>query len=108
MPTDVIIALVRALCDASRLHEPAGGYPVNKSLSPTLTAVSSRDSADALRSGASGRVVSDYDIQGSSNTTLDGTTIDDEELPRERFAYWCLDLLFQMCDQAPKGEWEEM
>lgn len=106
MPSDVILSLVQALRDASRLHEPAGDRSVGKSSSPSLTAVSSRDSGDA-RSNASSRMASDHYMQASADTTLDGTTMDDEELPRERFAYWCLDLLFLMCNRASEGENDE-
>ena len=33
-----------------------------------------------------------------------GTTVEVTEAPRERFAYWCLDLLFHMCEGGEHGE----
>ncbi|KPV73179.1 uncharacterized protein RHOBADRAFT_2872, partial [Rhodotorula graminis WP1] len=35
---------------------------------------------------------------------MQGTTVEVVETARERFSYWCLDLLFHMCDGSEQGE----
>jgi hypothetical protein len=90
VPTDAITSLARALRDASQLHEPIisrGGIT-----SPSMTAVNSASSTDSQSR------MGEFSTQTSYDQLLDGTTVDDAERPRERFAYWALDLLFSMCN----------
>ena len=83
---DAITALARAVRDGSRLHEIS--QDTNYS-SPAMTLNGSADSFARSEDRAS----------VASSGDLDGTTIDETELPRERFAYWCFDLLFLMCQR---------
>jgi len=101
VPTDAIVSLAQALCDTSHLHNRARrSSPDSQSMSPT--AVSTRDSGNS-RVHARDKGVGEYNIPSCSDTALEGTTIDDYELPRERFAYWCFDLLFLMSNRMPEG-----
>lgn len=106
VPTDAIASLAQALRDASRLHQLALDWSEASLASPSLTAASSGQSLNR-KPAAAFVSASDFKSRSSSDGTLDGTTIDDEELPRERFAYWCLDLLFHMCTRAQDGEYQK-
>ena len=89
---DAITALARAVRDGSRLHEITQD---TASLSPAMTLNGSADSFAR----------SDDRASMASSGDLDGTTVDEGELPRERFAYWCFDLLFLMCQRgSPASE----
>lgn len=73
IPDDAIIALARSLSAASNLHEPKHEEAPKAAKSPRP--------------------------DGSVRSPLlpAGSTEDELDLPRERFSYWCLDLLFSMC-----------
>lgn len=43
-------------------------------------------------------------IDSADSATMNGSTMNDTVVPRERFAYWCLDLLFLICSDSEKGE----
>ena len=60
---------------------------------PTFERTHSKDSSKAsIRSG-------------SSDTQVEPTGVTNNEplVPRERFSYWCLDLLFLVCSNTAKG-----
>ena len=44
----------------------------------------------------------DFDSH-QGNGHAQGTTKQSLLVPRERFAYWCLDLLFLVCSNVPRG-----
>lgn len=97
------MSLVHALNNASALHTHGDIFERIELMSPGLASSSSRSSRDyAVTSQA--HEGPEYDAIWTSTVTLDGTTMDDDELPRERFAYWCFDLLFLMCSRAPGGK----
>jgi hypothetical protein len=73
IPDDAIIALARSLSSASDLHEPRHEEPPKAVRTPRP------------------------DGNLRSPTLATGSTADEIDLPRERFSYWCLDLLFFMC-----------
>lgn len=106
--SDTILLLAESLCSASRLYEIARYDTGHQLPSPSRWAATSQDSIAAKRA-ASGRLQDDCDTRdgsSSSSTTLIGTTVEEVELPRERFAYWCLDLLFLMAARLDTGkEW---
>lgn len=102
VPTDAILSLVCALRYASLLHSH-GSSDGAELMSPHLARASSRSSNTNVAT-SSDKKRNEDDTSWDSTTTLVGTTLDDYELPRERFAYWCLDLLFLMCNQANDGK----
>jgi len=87
----VIITLCRSLEAASKLHEiddsfhqPAATVP--EDLSPKK---------------------SQHRGNGTSVSTIEGTTAPVRVLPREQFSYWCLDLLFSVCAASAASAAEE-
>lgn len=107
VPTDAIISLVQALRDASMLHTHDPQYESGSQLiSPNTTIVHGEYSPDVGSVRHDQKQIEDSS-DWTSNDTLDGSTMDDYDLPRERFAYWCLDILFLMCNRAPSGEFSQ-
>ena len=49
------------------------------------------------------RFDSDFDRQARGRQ-MHGTTAEVVEVGRERFGYWCFDLLFLLCSDVEKGE----
>jgi hypothetical protein len=103
VPADAIITLSKALRDASRLYDLAfDDYNTGLGLSsPAMTLVNSSDSSKEAR------FLEDYDAQAAADLSdgeLDGTTVGERERPRERFAFWALDLLFVMCKCPSEGK----
>ena len=45
--------------------------------------------------------VNSYTVDGNGH--IQGTTHQPSSVPRERFSYWCLDLLFLICSDVAKG-----
>lgn len=84
---DAITALARAVRDGSRLHE------ISQDTTSSSPAMTLNGSADSFAR-------SEDHVSMTSSGDLDGTTIGESELPRERFAYWCFDLLFLMCQRG--------
>lgn len=93
VPADAIVLLARRLREASRLREVELDFS-NGTSSPSMTRIGSNDS-DKRETFQ----LNDYDSQATV-FELDGTTLEDVHLPRERFAYWCLDLLFLFCTES--------
>ena len=61
---------------------------------------------EALGDGSISRSHSTTSSESSVSTKIDsysGTTVNSAVVPRERFSYWCLDLLFLVCSNTDKG-----
>lgn len=103
MPTDAIRSLARTLRDTSLLHNYNLESTFHNGLvSPSLSEVNFSKGVNA-RSRTNGKEVGQCGTFDDPDTSLNGTTMDYYELPRERFAYWCLDLLFLICHRLPAG-----
>lgn len=97
VPSTAISTLAEALRDASRLHDLSLHHESASIAlaSPALTYGSRSDSLDRREP----RFANSFDEQANApSNDFFGSTSSDTEVPRERFAYWCLDLLFHMCD----------
>jgi hypothetical protein len=84
VPASLVGYLAEIVQEASRLHE----YK-------TYTPTSSIDESSETSSVPSDRL-EQGDRRSYDNPTTDPGTL----FPRERFAYWSLDLLFQMCSSS--------
>ena len=87
VPDDVVAQLAKVLQQGSRLRDVEDYSPASP------------------QSKASGRLSPDFeqvDHFGSDESTL-GTTEASKFLPRERFSYWCFDLLFLICSDIAQG-----
>ena len=59
---------------------------------------------DGLTDTSSTSLHSSADSESSTSTKVDetmGSALYSKALPRERFSYWCFDLLFLICSDAP-------
>lgn len=111
VPDDLIRRLGKSLQTASRLYEldlPDSG---DDSSPPTPTpAATTKDeqqpvavSSSSSSSGKETRFDPDFDRQ-AKGSDMYGTTAEVVEVGRERFAYWCFDLLFLLCSDEVEGE----
>lgn len=100
VPDDLIQRLGKYIQIASRL------YSLDLQQTPSRRTSSASESISALSDRPSiakeSRFDSDFDRQ--SKGKMYGTTVDIVEVSRERFAYWCFDLLFVMCSDCEDGE----
>ncbi|THH26880.1 hypothetical protein EUX98_g7308 [Antrodiella citrinella] len=88
VPDDVVTQLAKVLQKGSRLREAEEISPMSPS------------------SKGSGRISPDFekvDPFGSEESVL-GTTEASKFLPRERFSYWCFDLLFLICSDVAQDQ----
>jgi hypothetical protein len=60
-------------------------------------------SEPSANSNVEARFSLDFDEQ--VNGEMFGTTVEIVENRKERFVYWCLDMLFLICGGDDKGEW---
>lgn len=95
VPDDVIVLLGKTLRTASRLHD----LDMKRWSGSIISDVSSDDS----ESNGSQSVEFSY-WDASTADTLVGTTTTGNPLPRERFSYWCFDLLIQFCSGSTAGQ----
>lgn len=65
------------------LHRGSEVYPSEDALPPTPTLASDKS-------------------PGVNHTSYSGTTELPQLVPRERFSYWCFDLLFTICCSSPE------
>ena len=82
VPNYVVVQLAKTLYRGSQLYMAEDG--------------GTDTSSTSLHSGA--------DSGSSTSTKVDetmGSALYSRALPRERFSYWCLDLLFLICSDAP-------
>lgn len=85
IPDSLISHLARTLQEGSRLQD----FDLDHSPGPDSQPPSSPD-------GQKETIFSDRDYD--TGTTRSGVTV-----PRERFSYWCFDLLFLICSDTAKG-----
>jgi len=96
VPDHLILRLGKMLHSGSLLQQPEDGQdPEVKSPNATLPDVAklkSRNGKEPLSEGSS--ITTELEI---------GTTRSGKIVPRERFSYWCFDLLLLICSDAAKG-----
>lgn len=100
VPDELIRRLGKCLQTASRLYEldlPGHGTPLHD----TLSSNGSLSEHDVSVSAKETRFDSDFDRQARGQ--MFGTTAEVVEVGRERFGYWCFDLLFLLCSDVEKG-----
>jgi hypothetical protein len=112
VPDDLIRRLAKYLQTASRLYEldlpnsgastPSTPTKDNRRRSTSGSGVVSSFSASSAKET---RFDSDFDRQAKGHDMY-GTTAEVVEVGRERFAYWCLDLLFLLCSDSKSKEGE--
>lgn len=100
VPPDLIVMLAKSLQNASRLYDL--DLPGVYSGPPTPAASANGSLSDDDRPPKETRFTRNYDVQAVAE--MDGTTAEITPRPRERFAYWCLDLMFLMCSSRLQGE----
>jgi hypothetical protein len=85
VPDYVITQLAKVLQQGSQLlqHESDEDYP------PTTSPMQASDISAAW--------------DGKANSEVVGNTVPRPAVSRERFSYWCLDLLFLICSDTSKG-----
>lgn len=104
IPDYLIIQLAKMLHQGSQLRDADSHLP----RSPATIAISNSGSQpEGYRRNdtESDRMSQEFEKLekfGETELTM-GTTEDGHFLPRERFSYWCFDLLFLICSDAVKG-----
>jgi hypothetical protein len=86
VPDYIITQLAKVLQQGSQIRDDADYRPPSPA---SLTTNSHRGSPE-------------LDTFGTS-TQVEGTTESGNFLPRERFSYWCFDLLFLICSSVAQG-----
>lgn len=109
VPDYIVQSLAKCLQQGSRLYDldlpgmsttasPAIGYiPNGRKGTPSIS--SSEDGSSRKET----RFSKDF-LQAKQ--AVDGTTADILSTPRERFAYWCFDLLFLTCSDVSVGRFQ--
>ena len=93
VPDDLVSQFGKMLQNASRLHR----LDIDRPRSPE--SIGGRTLVEEHHGKLRGvREFDDLDF-----TQMVGTTVPMVQLPRERFAYWCLDLLFLICSNSQDG-----
>ncbi|OAV93395.1 hypothetical protein PTTG_11843 [Puccinia triticina 1-1 BBBD Race 1] len=98
IPDDIIRGLGMAVQRASRLYT----FDLEIENSRQLTITSQRGPSLAQISAENCRFIDDFAKQAKGN--IWATTADVSRRPRERFIYWCFDLLFLFCSPATSSE----
>ncbi|SCV74793.1 BQ2448_7822 [Microbotryum intermedium] len=103
VPDDLIRRLGKSLQQASRLYELDLINPTNEQDPASRSRSSSMRYVDELSSAASSiketRFDGDFDRQAQAGE-MHGTTAECVEVGKERFAYWCFELLFLTCAES--------
>ena len=94
VPDYLIIQLGKMLHSGSQLQQPEDGRDPEAE-TPNATP----DVAKSKPRGSKKSSNKDSNIVGTEN----GTTRSGKLVPRERFSYWCFDLLFLICSDMAKG-----
>lgn len=93
IPDSLVIQLAKVLRHGSRLHDSDVTSAGDKSTDNSRpTHQRSKESHDFETVD-----VREYGV---------GSTVSDPSVPRERFSYWCFDLLFLICSSTAKGNYE--
>ncbi|KAL8279821.1 hypothetical protein RQP46_007671 [Phenoliferia psychrophenolica] len=101
VPDELICRLGKCLQTASRLYEldlPGHG---STPLHDTISSNGSLSEHDVSGPTKETRFDSDFDRQARGRQ-MHGTTAEVVEVGRERFGYWCFDLLFLLCSDVEK------
>lgn len=101
IPDDLVRRLGQSLQSASRLYD----LDLSDADDTASLSDNARDSANS--SVKETRFDHDFDRQ-ALGSDMHGTTAEIVERPRERYAYWCLDLLFLMCAANADREFESL
>ena len=95
VPGYLILQLGRMLHSGSQLQQPEDGYYPEVETPPvTGPGTTKLKSSNGKKSSNKESIPVKTDI---------GTTKSGKLVPRERFSYWCLDLLFLVCSDVAKG-----
>lgn len=110
VPDDLIVQLGKTLQIASRIHDlDLQREAASSNFSSPRSSIASHPETNgkAAKSKTHGRSESkDFKPAGKVNGHVDipdGGTSTGKLLPRERFSYWCFDLLFLICSDVVKG-----
>lgn len=95
VPDDVISQFGKMLQNASRLHR----LDIDRPRSPE--SIGGR----TLVEDHKGKLRGLHEFEDLDFAQMAGTTVPMVHLPRERFAYWCFDLLFLICSSSQDGPW---
>ncbi|KAH9810864.1 hypothetical protein DFH28DRAFT_1224390 [Melampsora americana] len=102
IPDETIQLLANALQEASRLHDLSSlASPATLSTSSLLSGATNSGEHTPRKET---RLISDFGFQ--TNDEVVGTSAEAVARPRERFAYWCFDLLFVCCSRVEKCDKE--
>jgi hypothetical protein len=95
VPDYLILQLGKMLHSGSQLQQPEDGHdPEVKTPNATGPDVSKPKSHNGKKSSNKGSNIVEVEI---------GTTRSGKLVPRERFSYWCFDLLLLICSDVAKG-----
>ena len=98
VPDYVVMQLARVLHQGSRLRTTDDDLP------PSPVSLPEDSPRGAKRSSTVPSVnEADKVLKFGDNSIGMGTTSSGHFLPRERFAYWCFDLLFLICSDTSQG-----
>jgi hypothetical protein len=86
IPDSLVIQLAKVLRYGSRLHDSEEDHSINSNAPSHHRSQESHDFETVD--------LHEYGI---------GSTVSSSSLPRERFSYWCFDLLFLVCSNTAKG-----
>ncbi|KAK4704567.1 hypothetical protein P7C70_g1641, partial [Phenoliferia sp. Uapishka_3] len=100
VPDELILRLGKCLQTASRLYELDLPGQINSPPHDSLSSDGSLSDHDVSGPTKETRFDSDFDRQARGH--MFGTTAEVVEVGRERFGYWCFDLLFLLCSDVEK------
>ena len=107
VPDYIVLQLARVLHQGSTLREP-GEYTPPSPVSIPEDKPKAKDKKSPKKlsrdAGRDKRGSEDYEkVKFGDAEFAAGTTEGGRFLPRERFSYWCFDLLFLICSDTAKG-----
>lgn len=95
VPDYLILQLGKMLHSGSQLQQPEDGrYPAVETLNTTGQSVGKLRPHNGKKPSSRGNVVIEAAV---------GTTKSRKLVPRERFSYWCFDLLLLICSDVARG-----
>jgi hypothetical protein len=95
VPDYLILQLGKMLHSGSQVQRPEDGHhPESVTPDPAGPGGTKLKSRNGKKSSNKGAIVVEAEL---------GTTRSGKLVPRERFSYWCFDLLFLICSHVAKG-----